>query len=158
MSDDVQISAERQQTGSAMENVSPRASVTSETEIIDFKADKKPRQESFFEPERNSDPQWNANYSAPESTPKGRRPSSTASIAAGANSPEELLRRFSLVGRERKLSDVTEDPKNVHPNLHLSGNVISATFCVPYKIGYGSSGEWVSLCLRVLWKSRLTSS
>ncbi|KAK4545038.1 hypothetical protein LTR36_003589 [Oleoguttula mirabilis] len=38
------------------------------------------------------------------------------------------------------LADV--DPRSAHPNLHLSGHVISATFCVPYKLGYTPGADW----------------
>jgi hypothetical protein len=149
MSDDVQLPAERQQSAPTMADASPRASVISGTDVVEFEPDEKPRHLSLLEaersPEAGASPQWNANYfPLPPHTPsKDRRPSSAAGIAAGASSPEELLRRFSLAGRTRKLSDVTEDPRTLHPNLHLSGNVISATFCVPYRIGYSCNGNWV---------------
>lgn len=77
-----------------------------------------------------------------------------ASTSASANSPsataagargEELLRRLSVTG-QLSTEDVADlDPRAAHPGLSLSGNVISATFCVPYKIGYTSTGEWVRL-------------
>ena len=91
-----------------------------------------------------SSPQWNANYIPPTKPINGRRPSSTAEIAAGARSPEELLRRLSLTAQRPNYQDAAGfNPRTAYPGLHLSGNVISATFCVPYKINYGSSGEWV---------------
>ncbi|RMX72562.1 hypothetical protein D0869_14489 [Hortaea werneckii] len=59
-------------------------------------------------------------------------------------SSEELLRRFSLSSERSTKNDLADvDPRAAHPNLHLSGHVISATFCVPYKIGYSGHGnEW----------------
>jgi trehalose 6-phosphate synthase/phosphatase len=53
---------------------------------------------------------------------------------------EALLRRLSLKP-DANSSDF--DPHAAHPSLGLSGNVISAAFCVPYKIGYTTTGEWV---------------
>lgn len=64
---------------------------------------------------------------------------------SGASSPEELLRRLSLTDQRPELTQTPQKkPRKGHPGLELSGNVISATFCVPYKIDYGSEGEWVS--------------
>ncbi|KJX93404.1 alpha,alpha-trehalose-phosphate synthase subunit Tps2 like protein [Zymoseptoria brevis] len=54
---------------------------------------------------------------------------------------EALLRRLSLHAKPN-LDTAPWDPRAAHPDLNLSGNVISATFCVPYKIGYTTTGEW----------------
>lgn len=89
-------------------------------------------------------PQWNANYIAPTTPSKARRPSSPSEAAAGATSPKDILRRLSLASQGTQQSEATGvDPREAHPQLGLSGNVISATFCVPYKINYASSGGWV---------------
>lgn len=74
-----------------------------------------------------------------------RRRSSPSEAAAGARDGEELLRRLSLTGQAPKQDVADVDPRTAHPGLSLSGNVISAAFCVPYKIGYTSTGEWVRL-------------
>ncbi|KAK5168644.1 threalose-6-phosphate phosphatase [Saxophila tyrrhenica] len=93
-------------------------------------------------------PQWNANYIPPPTTSShGRRPSSPEEAVAGVRSPEELLRRLSLTAQasgDLKTSDF--NPQVAFPELQLSGNVISATFCVPYKIRYGSNGQWDLKC------------
>lgn len=90
-------------------------------------------------------PQWNANYIAqPTTPPRGRRPSSPGEAAAGARSPEELLRRLSITTQNPLDQNVADfNPRETFPELQLSGNVISATFCVPFKIRYGSDGQWV---------------
>lgn len=73
-----------------------------------------------------------------------RRPSSPREAASGARNGEELLRRLSLTGGPRPGPELESiDPHSAHPGLSLSGNVISAAFCVPYKIGYTTGGEWV---------------
>ena len=78
-----------------------------------------------------------------DSASRTRRPSSPTEAAKGA-SGDELLRRLSLVEeRPGKPESQDADPKVTHANLHLSGNVISATFCVPYKISYASGEDWV---------------
>lgn len=69
---------------------------------------------------------------------------SPATAADGARSGEDLLRRLSL-SAPPKPNFEDADPRTAHPGLTLSGNVISAAFCVPYKIGYTSNGEWVGL-------------
>lgn len=63
----------------------------------------------------------------------------------GSSSGEELLRRLSITANAAgSIPDAQNfDPRAAHPDLHLSGNVISAAFCVPYKIGYTTTGEWV---------------
>ncbi|KAF2083233.1 glycosyltransferase family 20 protein, partial [Saccharata proteae CBS 121410] len=89
-------------------------------------------------------PQWNSNsYVAQDGAAKqDKPPSSPTDVAAGARSGEELLRRLSLVdpSSKRDLADI--DPRAAHPNLNLSGGVISATFCVPYNIGYSPGNDW----------------
>lgn len=72
----------------------------------------------------------------------GRRTSLSAA-AAGVPDGEDLLRRLSLTGQQSTQDVADLDPQAAHPSLNLSGNVISAAFCVPYKIGYTSTGEWV---------------
>ncbi|KAK3718025.1 threalose-6-phosphate phosphatase [Vermiconidia calcicola] len=94
-------------------------------------------------------PQWNANYTSPVNPSANRRPSSPAEAAAGARSPEELLRRLSLTRQSPEhQSAVDFNPRTAYPGLELSGNIISATFCVPYKINYGSDGDWELIARR----------
>ncbi|KZF21749.1 glycosyltransferase family 20 protein [Xylona heveae TC161] len=68
---------------------------------------------------------------------------SPSKIAAAATSKEDLLRRISLAhapGSVPALAD--EDPKAAHPGLSLSGNVISATFCIPHSVGFRAGADW----------------
>ncbi|KAF2862279.1 glycosyltransferase family 20 protein [Piedraia hortae CBS 480.64] len=69
------------------------------------------------------------------------RPSSPTEAAKEATG-EELLRRLSMTGPAPNPSPVLVDPREMFPNLNLSGRVISATFCVPYKISYVSESSW----------------
>ena len=142
VSDDAQIPTESQHSESAVTDFSPRNSVNSRPDDVDSRPDNKLRTASVFENHKPSaGDTWNANYFPQDATPKDRRLSSTAKTAAGARSPEELLRRFSIAPKDR----VVEDPRKIHPSLDLTGKLISATFCVPYKIGYCPNGEWVGL-------------
>lgn len=61
--------------------------------------------------------------------------------ARGARTPAELLRRMSLVSQSQGES-FGFDPREKYPNLNLSGNLISATFCLPHKVGFTADGEW----------------
>lgn len=72
----------------------------------------------------------------------GKSPSTPAEAAGGATSGVELLRRLSLVGGMSPISPEV-DPRTAHPGLHLSGRIISAAFCIPYKLGYRSGSDWV---------------
>jgi trehalose 6-phosphate synthase/phosphatase len=93
-------------------------------------------------------PQWNANsYFAPKigDTTITAEPfemdDPVATAAKGAETPAELLRRMSLIGHSRSES-FDFDPREHYPSLDLSGKVISATFCIPYQVGFGANGEW----------------
>lgn len=88
---------------------------------------------------------WNANsYFAPKSssaTPAFSMPRSPGEAAKGAKTSRDILRRLSLVDAERpEVLDVVTTA--AYPALQLTGNVISATVCIPYKVGYRSESDW----------------
>jgi trehalose 6-phosphate synthase/phosphatase len=93
----------------------------------------------------NHPPAWNANsYFAPkhgDQTSQQTRAGSPSEAARGARTGAELLRRLSLVERP-KSATLDVDPRTAYPGLRLSGNVISATVCIPYTVGYQFGGEW----------------
>ncbi|KAM0719150.1 hypothetical protein Q7P37_005055 [Cladosporium fusiforme] len=73
----------------------------------------------------------------------GRGSSSPSEAAAGARNPEDLLRRLSMNDSRPKAPSIEDiDPAKQHPGLGLTGNIISATFCVPYKAGYHPGADW----------------
>jgi trehalose 6-phosphate synthase/phosphatase len=88
---------------------------------------------------------WNANsYFAPqhrELRSSFSGPESPAEVARGACTGAELLRRMSLVDNAGN-QPLRIDPRAAHPGLKLSGNVISASVCIPYSIGLDRSGRW----------------
>lgn len=55
----------------------------------------------------------------------------------GNPSGQDLLRRLSLV----ELPAI--DPRTQHPGLKLSGRLISAAFCLPYKLYHEEGSDWV---------------
>ncbi|KAJ5110768.1 Trehalose-phosphatase [Penicillium argentinense] len=54
---------------------------------------------------------------------------------------EDLLRRLSLTGHSSPMSPEI-DPRTEHPGLRLSGRLISAAFCIPYKLHYQPGSDW----------------
>ena len=73
---------------------------------------------------------------------------STNDNSTGTRTTLDAQRRLSLPGQRQRHRSVTDaDPRSLHPELHLSGNVISATFCLPYEVKYGQGGDWVRPCL-----------
>lgn len=70
---------------------------------------------------------------------------SPSEVAATATTTENLLSRMSLaaMGRRQSLSQI----RAAHPDLHLSGNVISATFNIPHSLVYNKGADWVSHAL-----------
>ncbi|TKA30395.1 hypothetical protein B0A50_02622 [Salinomyces thailandicus] len=91
--------------------------------------------------------QWNANSATPNGSSQAQTPTAPVGSADGEQSSQGVSRRLSRGGEHPQLSGLGEvDPRSAHPNLHLSGHVISATFCVPYKIGHAGQGnEWETL-------------
>lgn len=58
--------------------------------------------------------------------------------AERASSGIDLLRRLSLTAESPET-----DPRLEHPGLRLSGRLISAAFCIPYKLSFRSGSDWV---------------
>jgi len=96
-------------------------------------------------------PQWNANayFPAKEQEEEDRSKAEEAvdpkQTPTGAQTGEELLSRLNRAGKQGAKKDLVDvDPRAAHPELNLSGQIISATFCVPYSLGYSPNTEWVS--------------
>ncbi|KAL1956562.1 hypothetical protein VTO42DRAFT_7033 [Malbranchea cinnamomea] len=64
-----------------------------------------------------------------------------AQVAQGFSSGAELLRRLSLVNASQEEPSLAH-PQD-HPDLDLSGRIISAAFCIPYKLGFQPGEPWV---------------
>ncbi|KKK14428.1 putative alpha,alpha-trehalose-phosphate synthase subunit Tps2 [Aspergillus rambellii] len=66
-------------------------------------------------------------------------PSTPSQAANHAKSGSDLLRRLSLSqAPPLRASDIRAQ----HPNLNLTGRIISAASCIPYKLYYRPGGEW----------------
>lgn len=64
------------------------------------------------------------------------------SASSSAPDPEVLKRinQFRLGGRKESLTNI----RAMNPDLSLSGNIISATFNIPYSLEYRKGADWVS--------------
>ncbi|KAI0155082.1 glycosyltransferase family 20 protein [Hypoxylon sp. FL1284] len=82
------------------------------------------------------------NNAAPNAPPteSPAEASSPSSLAKGATSHHEVLRRMSvsLRGRRESISEI----KAAAPDLALSGNILSVTFTTPHSMKYHKGGEW----------------
>ena len=115
----------------------------------------------FSEGQRNGSPAAGITYAEPSSinasvdsdnmvpvTPMisftGSDQTTSTDTTIGETSPEELRRRLNHPRHSPQPSIVTSnDPRTTHPDLTLSGNVISVNFCLPYEVKYSCDGEWV---------------
>ncbi|OJJ43360.1 hypothetical protein ASPZODRAFT_19446 [Penicilliopsis zonata CBS 506.65] len=68
-------------------------------------------------------------------------PASPAEAAKNASSGPELLRRLSLVGAVTPVLPEV-DSREEYPGLSLSGRIISAAFCIPYKVQHQPESDW----------------
>jgi len=70
-------------------------------------------------------------------------------IDTGAREGHEFLRRLSevVVGNTSSTSEsgaLMHDIRVKHPDLALTGNIISATFNIPHSLRYRKGADWVS--------------
>lgn len=123
------------------------AGLRAESSTLDVANDKSVRATPSWEPRQpseNTDATPSAIPPLGNSDSASVKPETPAAAASGAKSGEELLRRLSLV--DATPPTVPESiPQQAHPGLHLTGRVISATFCIPYKLGFrpNSDNPWV---------------
>lgn len=68
--------------------------------------------------------------------------SGPSQVVKTASSGMELLRRLSLTVDASPMAPEI-DPREQHPGLRLSGRLISAAFCIPYKLYFRPGSDWV---------------
>ncbi|ORY60815.1 trehalose-phosphatase [Pseudomassariella vexata] len=73
---------------------------------------------------------------------ENRSASSPTQAMTGAMSHQDVLRRMSLSSKGRGRRESLSDIQAAVPDLALSGNIISATFTLPYSLKYRPAGEW----------------
>lgn len=72
-----------------------------------------------------------------------KSPSTPGEAAGDAHVGADLLHRLSLpVGGKSPMMTVV-DPRTAHPGLQLTGRLISAAFCIPYKVAFQPGSGWV---------------
>lgn len=97
-----------------------------------------------FDPEKASPgPSWSANSYFADKQQVVDKAGATAETAAGARSGEDVQNKLEPVPDAETKHDLADvDPRAAHPGLNLSGRIISATFAVPYNIGYSKGNDW----------------
>lgn len=75
-------------------------------------------------------------------SPDVNSPATPTHPAKEPKSGMELLRRLSLVGDASHIVPEA-DPHELHPGLRLSRRIISAAFCIPYKLYFRPGSDWV---------------
>jgi trehalose 6-phosphate synthase/phosphatase len=73
-------------------------------------------------------------------------PHDPSQAAKHAKSSSELLRRLSL---KEVLTMQQADLQKQYPSLNLTGRIISATFCIPYRLYFQPGRDWVC---SLLWR------
>ena len=98
-----------------------------------------------------SGPQGSANsYFAPRADVTKKEPS--AEPSTGSKKEEKKPAAGDDSAPKPELVDT--DPRVAYPSLNLSGRLISATFCVPYDIGYAPGRDWVNCSPNLVHESR----
>lgn len=95
-----------------------------------------------FDPENvTPGPSWSANsYFANEQHPgPGTSTEATEKTKSQDNQKTKPDNTANTTGKH-DLVDV--DPRSAHPGLSLSGRIISATFAIPYNIGFSPGNDW----------------
>jgi trehalose 6-phosphate synthase/phosphatase len=96
-----------------------------------------------FDPDTASPgPSWSANsYFADKQVTDKAGMSKEA--ATGAKSGEQVPQKISIIPDGATKHDLADtDPRAAYPGLSLSGRIITATFAVPYNIGYSKGNDW----------------
>jgi trehalose 6-phosphate synthase/phosphatase len=97
-------------------------------------------------PSDTRDPQGSSYFAAQVKHPHDEDLAAAASAVSPVEEDNEtgrdILRRMSLaaVGRRESLSEMRAN----HPELALSGIIISATFNIPHSLTYNKGADWVS--------------
>jgi trehalose 6-phosphate synthase/phosphatase len=122
--------------------VTPGVHLTGQSAYIDPNQPESDNQLPFDPEKVTPGPSWSANsyFTDKQAVDNASTP---AEAATGAQSGEEPQQKLNVVpddATKRDLADV--DPRAAHPGLNLSGRIITATFAIPYNIGYSKGNDW----------------
>ncbi|CBY01913.1 similar to alpha,alpha-trehalose-phosphate synthase subunit Tps2 [Plenodomus lingam JN3] len=95
-----------------------------------------------FDPETATPgPSWNANsYFSNQQRATADAPTEASAGARTEGELSEKLGSVPIFNGKKDLADT--DPRAAHPGLNLSGGVISATFAIPYSLGFSPGNDW----------------
>ncbi|RAR03617.1 glycosyltransferase family 20 protein [Stemphylium lycopersici] len=122
--------------------VTPGVHLSGKTAYFD-ESDAKGNNNLPFDPETvTPGPSWGANsYFSNQQKAEDAGP--RVDKAAGAHTGGEVKDKLSDIPDPATKHDIADlDPRAAHPGLNLSGRVISATFAIPYTIGYSPGNDW----------------
>jgi trehalose 6-phosphate synthase/phosphatase len=97
-----------------------------------------------FDPDKvTPGPSWNANSYFSGKEQVADKAGVTTEAGAGARTEEDVQQKMDPIPDVASQHDLASvDPRAAYPGLNLSGRVISATFAVPYNIGYSKGNDW----------------
>ncbi|EFQ95035.1 hypothetical protein PTT_07071 [Pyrenophora teres f. teres 0-1] len=122
--------------------VTPGVHLSGKTAYFDEKNTKNTNNLPFDPETATPGPSWSAN-SYFSNQQRADHASASTEQAAGAQSGEEAYGKSkNTQGPDGKHDLADLDPRAAHPGLNLSGRVISATFAIPYTIGYSPGNDW----------------
>ncbi|CAI9637556.1 unnamed protein product [Alternaria burnsii] len=122
--------------------VTPGVHLSGKTAYFDESTTEKTNNLPFDPETATPGPSWSANSYFSNQQREDQAGAQTEK-AAGAQSDGEVKSKMGDTPNpdaKTELADV--DPRAAHPNLNLSGRVISATFAIPYSIGYSQGNDW----------------
>jgi trehalose 6-phosphate synthase/phosphatase len=97
-----------------------------------------------FDPEKVSPgPSWSANSYFADKQATNKTGATSTEAAAGTKSGDQTPQKSNEHSDPAAKQDLADlDPRAAHPKLSLSGRIISATFAVPYDVGYSKGNDW----------------
>lgn len=72
-----------------------------------------------------------------------KSPPTPTEAAGKAHIGADLLHHLSLPMEGKSPMITVVDPRTTHPGLQLTGRLISAAFCIPYKVAFQPGSDWV---------------
>ncbi|KAF1830914.1 hypothetical protein BDW02DRAFT_601239 [Decorospora gaudefroyi] len=122
--------------------VTPGVHLSGKTAYFDEGAEEQDNKLPFDPEQATPGPSWSANSYFSSQQPRDGA-GATVEKAAGAHSGDEVQSRLSDVPDPATKHDLVDvDPRAAHPELNLSGRIISATFAIPYSLGYSQGNDW----------------
>jgi trehalose 6-phosphate synthase/phosphatase len=122
--------------------VTPGVHLSGRTAYFDESAAEKTNSLPFDPETATPGPSWSANSYFSNKQTQDHAGEQTEKVAGAQTAGEVKSKLGDTANPEAKVDLADVDPRAAHPNLNLSGRVISATFAIPYAIGYSQGNDW----------------